>query len=160
MSLNFDWRRYVTLSTEKLIRTTFSHKDYLFQKRLALRLPIDSFRFDFRYVSTLLSRVLRLEIIVVSFWGRGNHETPGTWKFGNFDDDVVDIEVVVAYLRKEYGYVVDMLVGHSRGSVVSLLWICKHREDDSMSVTRFVNVSGRYRMEVRSPPVARPNIVD
>lgn len=27
------------------------HKDYIFQKRLALRLPIDSFRFDFRYAS-------------------------------------------------------------------------------------------------------------
>jgi hypothetical protein len=26
-----------------------SHKDYLFQKRLAHRLPMDSFRFDFRY---------------------------------------------------------------------------------------------------------------
>lgn len=26
------------------------HKNYLYQKRLALRLPIDSFRFDFRYV--------------------------------------------------------------------------------------------------------------
>lgn len=24
------------------------HKDYLFQKRLAVRIPIDSFRFDFR----------------------------------------------------------------------------------------------------------------
>lgn len=27
----------------------YSHKDYLYQKRLAHRLPIDSFRFDFRY---------------------------------------------------------------------------------------------------------------
>jgi hypothetical protein len=27
-----------------------SHKDYLFQKRLAKVLPMDSFRFDFRYV--------------------------------------------------------------------------------------------------------------
>lgn len=30
--------------------TRIRHKDYIFQKRLALRLPIDSFRFDFRYV--------------------------------------------------------------------------------------------------------------
>lgn len=30
--------------------TSNSHKNYLFQKRLAKLLPMDSFRFDFRYV--------------------------------------------------------------------------------------------------------------
>ncbi|KAI0335937.1 alpha/beta-hydrolase [Cubamyces sp. BRFM 1775] len=100
-------------------------QDYLFQKRLALKLPLDSFRFDFR----------------------GNHETPGTWRFGRFHDDVLDLEVVVDYLTKEYGYVIDMLVGHSRGSVVSLLWMCKHRDGHAKNVRRYVNVAGRYRME-------------
>ena len=32
----------------------FSHKDYLFQRRLAHRLLMDSFRFDFRYVLLIL----------------------------------------------------------------------------------------------------------
>ncbi|EJF63394.1 ectomycorrhiza-regulated esterase [Dichomitus squalens] len=107
-----------------VLHGAMGHKDYLFQKRLAQRLPIDSFRFDFR----------------------GNHETPGIWKYGHFLDDVADLEIVVAYLQKEYGYVIDMLVGHSRGSVVSLLWICKHRDGDAKTVRRYVNVSGRYRM--------------
>ena len=31
------------------VDTSLRHKDYLFQKRLASRLPFDSFRFDFRY---------------------------------------------------------------------------------------------------------------
>ncbi len=80
---------------------------------------------------------------------RGNHETPGTWTFAGFSQDVTDLEVVVEYLKKEYGYVVDMLVGHSRGSVTALLWLCKHKDGDTKTVTRYVNVSGRYRMEVR-----------
>ena len=68
--------------------------------------------------------------------------------FAGFSEDVIDIEVVVEYLKKEYGYVVEMLVGHSRGSVTALQWLCKHRDEDAKTVTRFVNVSGRYRMEV------------
>lgn len=32
-----------------------SHKDYLFQKALAVRLQLDSFRFDFRYPSRCVS---------------------------------------------------------------------------------------------------------
>ncbi|RPD62398.1 ectomycorrhiza-regulated esterase [Lentinus tigrinus ALCF2SS1-7] len=108
-----------------ILHGAMGHKDYLFQKKLALRLPIDSFRFDFR----------------------GNHETPGTWHFGRFHNDIDDLNAVVEYLTKTYGYVVDTLVGHSRGSVVSMLWLCKHRDDAAKHVTRYVNVAGRYRME-------------
>ncbi|KAH9891612.1 ectomycorrhiza-regulated esterase [Cubamyces lactineus] len=108
-----------------ILHGAMGHKDYLFQKRLALKLPLDSFRFDFR----------------------GNHETPGTWHFGRFQDDVLDLEVVIDYLTKEYGYVIDMLVGHSRGSVVAALWLCKHRDGLAKNVRRYVNVAGRYRME-------------
>ncbi|KAI0770337.1 ectomycorrhiza-regulated esterase [Fomes fomentarius] len=108
-----------------ILHGSMGHKDYLFQKRLALRLPIDSFRFDFR----------------------GNHETGGTWAFGKFTNDVDDIDAVVAHLRQEYGYVVDMLVGHSRGSVAAMLWLCKHKEGYAKDVKMYVNVSGRFRME-------------
>ncbi|KAI0754927.1 ectomycorrhiza-regulated esterase [Daedaleopsis nitida] len=108
-----------------ILHGTMGHKDYLFQKRLALRLPIDSFRFDFR----------------------GNHESGGTWYPSKFYNDLDDLEIVVAHLKSAYGYVVDMIVGHSRGSVVALLWLCKHRDGDAKDARRFVNVSGRYRME-------------
>ena len=81
----------------------------------------------------------------------GNHETPGTWHFGRFDDDVDDLDAVVEYLTQTYGYVVDTIVGHSRGSVVAMLWLCKHSDGAARSVTRYVNVAGRYRMEVSEP---------
>ncbi|KAI0822246.1 alpha/beta-hydrolase [Trametes gibbosa] len=108
-----------------ILHGSLGHKDYLFQKRLALRLPLDSFRFDFR----------------------GNHESSGAWHLAKFYNDVVDLEVVVDYLTSQFGYVVDMIVGHSRGSVVGMLWLCKHRDGAAKSVRGYVNVAGRYRME-------------
>lgn len=102
--------------------TKFRHKDYLYQKRLALRLPIDSFRFDFR----------------------GNHETPGEWRHGALADDVADLQVVVKYLISNFGYKIKLVVGHSRGSIAAFHWLCTSEE--GKTVAGFVNCSGRYRM--------------
>ncbi|KAH8104526.1 Alpha/Beta hydrolase protein [Cristinia sonorae] len=106
-----------------ILHGTMGHKDYLFQKRLALRLPIDSFRFDFR----------------------GNHESTGNFGFGGFNTDVEDLTAVVAYLTSQFGYTIDLLVGHSRGVVDAFRWICTAEE--GKNVRGFVNVSGRYRMQ-------------
>ncbi|KAH9171678.1 Alpha/Beta hydrolase protein [Lactarius sanguifluus] len=108
-----------------ILHGTMGHKDYLFQKALAARLPLDSFRFDFR----------------------GAHESGGTFSQGGFADDVEDVRVVVAYLTQEYGYKIDLLVGHSRGSVVAMRWLCT--SDEGKYVSGFVNVSARYKMDVR-----------
>lgn len=78
--------------------------------------------------------------------GRGNHETPGTWRQGGPADDVEDLCAVVDYLKVNFGYVVDMLVGHSRGALVAFRWICT--AEDGKNVSSFVNVAGRYRMGV------------
>ncbi|KAG6816995.1 hypothetical protein H0H87_000890 [Tephrocybe sp. NHM501043] len=55
----------------------------------------------------------------------GNHETPGTWRQGALDEDLVDLKIVVEYLKSTYGYVVDVVVGHSRGSLVGMLIFIK-----------------------------------
>ncbi|XP_006462461.1 hypothetical protein AGABI2DRAFT_72188 [Agaricus bisporus var. bisporus H97] len=102
------------------------HKDYLFQRRLAERLPFDSFRFDFR----------------------GNHETGGTWKQGAFHDDLEDIDAVVSYLKAKYGYEIELIVGHSRGSLVAFRWISTTEE--GRKVSAFINVSARHRMRVKT----------
>ncbi|ETW82132.1 Esterase/lipase/thioesterase [Heterobasidion irregulare TC 32-1] len=98
------------------------HKDYLFQKRLALSLPLDSFRFDFR----------------------GNHETGGTWKYSGLTEDMEDLCIVVDHLTRVYGYEIDLLVAHSRGSLVAFHWFCT--SEDAKRVGGLVNVSGRYQM--------------
>jgi len=107
---------------EKKKKNSSRHKDYLFQKRLALRLSLDSFRFDFR----------------------GSHETGGEWRQGALENDLVDVQAVVDYLKATYGYVIGLVVGHSRGSVVAFRWLAT--TEDGRKVSAFVNASGRYRM--------------
>ncbi|CAB4426876.1 unnamed protein product [Rhizophagus irregularis] len=70
------------------------HKNYLFQEKLAKELSFDNFRFDFR----------------------GNGESDGILKFSNFQEDVEDIDTVVKYLEKEFGYKLYAAIGHSKGN--------------------------------------------
>jgi len=77
----------------------------------------------------------------------GNHETGGIWKQGALDEDLVDLQAVVDYLKQTYGYVIELLVGHSRGSIIAFRWIST--TEDGRKVSAFVNASGRYRMAVR-----------
>lgn len=106
-----------------ILHGSAGHKDYLFLKRLAVRLPMNSFRFDFR----------------------GNHETPGKWNQSGMESDLEDLRVVVEYLKKTYDYAVDLIVGHSRGSLVGFRWMCVSEE--GKRVSGFVNASARYRMK-------------
>lgn len=54
------------------------------------------------------------------------------------------MNVVVDHLRKEYGYEISLVVGHSRGSIVGMRWMCISEE--GQRVKGFVNASGRFRM--------------
>ena len=116
------------------------HKDYLYQRQLALRFPIDSFRFDFRYarVATASFNDADTRLVVL----RGCNESTGRWNFGHFPDDVEDIRAVVAFLTSRYGYVIHLIVAHSRGSITAMNWMCTSTE--GKAVTGFVNLSARY----------------
>lgn len=46
---------------------------------------------------------------------RGNHETGGTWKQGALEEDLEDLNAVVAYLKSKYSYEIELVVGHSLG---------------------------------------------
>ena len=121
-----------------------SHKDYVYQKKLGQQLPIDSFRFDFRRVTSFQRHTLgphllnQLEL-------SGSHETPGRYSYGGLESDIVDVDVVVKHLKSKYGYVVTMMISHSRGSTVTMGYLCTH-EEAAKNVKYFVNVSARYRM--------------
>lgn len=65
---------------------------------------------------------------------------------GAFEEDIDDIVAAVAFLNSHFGYVVDLVVGHSRGSVAAMRWVCVTKE--GQGVRAFVNASGRYRMRV------------
>ncbi len=68
------------------------------------------------------------------------------WKIGDLANDLDDIQVVVDYLKINYGYIVKLIVGHSRASIVAFRWLSKAK--DGREVPAFVNISGRYRMPV------------
>ncbi|KAK0441528.1 ectomycorrhiza-regulated esterase [Desarmillaria tabescens] len=105
-----------------------SHKDYLFLKRLATTLPMDTFRFDFR----------------------GHFESPGIWRPNSLEQDVLDLRVVTDYLTAYFGYRIDLIVAHSHGAILAVHWLCT--TDAGGNVSGFVNVSGRYRMRVGALP--------
>ncbi|KAG2174648.1 hypothetical protein INT44_006912, partial [Umbelopsis vinacea] len=104
-----------------IVHGVMGHKNYLFQKLLAQKLPYESFRFDFR----------------------GNGDSDGTTRFGNISDDVEDIKTVTSYFESK-GYEIYAIVGHSRGSVASFRYASTCR----VPVPHIVNVAGRYRMNL------------
>jgi len=59
----------------------------------------------------------------------------------------VDVDVVVKYLTSKYGYVVTMMVSHSRAATATMQYLCT-RGEVAANVRCFVNVSGRYSMRV------------
>ncbi|KAG7441874.1 ectomycorrhiza-regulated esterase [Guyanagaster necrorhizus] len=100
------------------------HKDYLFFRKLATTLPMDTFRFDFR----------------------GHFESPGIWRQNSLEQDVLDLHVVTEYLTTYFGYHIDLIVAHSRGTILAVRWLCTTEE--GKNVSGFVNVAGRYRIRV------------
>ncbi len=64
-----------------------------------------------------------------------------------FAEDVEDIQVVADYLIRNFGYVIDLIVGHSKGSVAAMRWVCISPQ--AANVRGFVDVSGGYRLHVR-----------
>lgn len=59
--------------------------------------------------------------------------------------DVVDMDVVFKHLESKYGYVVSMIVSHSKAAAATMVYLCTHQEV-AANVKCFVNVAGRYRM--------------
>ena len=81
-----------------------AHKDSLFFKPLAQALPMDSFRYDLR----------------------GEGESSGEWRLGDMDECIADICEVVEMLQARFDYRVDLVVGHSKGSILLTAYLATH----------------------------------
>ncbi|SAL95557.1 hypothetical protein [Absidia glauca] len=95
------------------------HKNYLYQRLLAEKLPFSSFRFDYR----------------------GNGESTGEAKYANFGEDTEDLFEVAHYFENK-GYEIWAVVGHSRGSASCF----KYATTCDKPLAHVINVSGRYDM--------------
>ncbi|TFY75802.1 hypothetical protein EWM64_g8210 [Hericium alpestre] len=129
-TLSLRLRRRI-LILHMLMRITIRHKDYVFQKDLAQRLPLDSFRFDFR----------------------GNFESSGKYVSCGFVEDMQDIELVAEHLATVFGYDVALVVAHSRGAMAAFAWLCT--SERGRPVPALVNASARYRMDMMSALAAK-----
>ncbi|GAC94358.1 ectomycorrhiza-regulated esterase [Pseudozyma hubeiensis SY62] len=110
-----------------ILHGLMAHKNQSYHVELAAALPMDSFRFDFR----------------------GNGETGGSWGMCNIGHDIEDLQAVVHHLRHEMAYRVELIVGHSRGSLDAWTYLARDerlRWDDDTDVPFFVAVSGRWDM--------------
>ncbi|PWN42249.1 hypothetical protein IE81DRAFT_290667 [Ceraceosorus guamensis] len=127
-----------------LLHGVLAHKDQTYHKGLVARLPIDSFRFDFR----------------------SNHETPptggdgGGWGMAKFDEDLDDMRSVILHLRERYNYHVHLLIGHSRGALDGFAYYSKWaeamRQDPEERIPYYVSLSARWRMHVNRDNVYLP----
>lgn len=95
-------------------------KNYLFQAQLAKALPFDSFRFDFS----------------------GNGESEGFIQWGHFERDIEDIDAAVKLMRQERGYLLDTVIGHSRGALSVFKYVTLNPD----GFRCLVNVAGRQIM--------------
>lgn len=111
-----------------ILHGLMAHKNQSYHRELASALPMDSFRFDFR----------------------GNGDTGGCWGMCSIGNDMEDLQAVVYYLCREMGYRVELIVGHSRGSLDAWTYLARDerlRWDDDTDVPFFVAVSGRWEMK-------------
>lgn len=112
-----------------ILHGILSHKNQTYHRKLASRLPIDSFRFDFN----------------------GNHESSGHWKVDGISNDVQDVSDVVHYLEQTFGYEVGLVIAHSRGALAgwNFFTISEefHRGRHGYQIPYFVSLSARWNLD-------------
>lgn len=106
-----------------ILHGVLAHKDQAYHKALAKLLPIDSFRFDFR--------------------ANGESSEGSEWHMSNFEEDWKDLDRVWEYLREEYGYVLDLVVGHSRGSLGGWGWFATRFGSEASSSSSSSSSKGK-----------------
>ncbi|EXX77303.1 uncharacterized protein OCT59_024620 [Rhizophagus irregularis] len=96
-----------------------AHKNFSFQPKLAKELPFDTFRFDFR--------------------GYGESDFISI-DYGSCENEINDIDTVVEYLEREYGYQLYAIISHSMGNLPSYHYVTRIRRN----IPHLVAISARY----------------
>ncbi|GBC08817.1 hypothetical protein RclHR1_00840018 [Rhizophagus clarus] len=96
-----------------------AHKNFSFQPKLARELPFDTFRFDFR--------------------GYGESDFVSI-DYGSSESEINDIDTVVKYLEREYGYQLHAIIGHSMGNISAYNYATRIRRN----IPHLVAISARY----------------
>lgn len=117
-------RRPLAVLTHGLL----SHKSAIFFRPLLDTLRMDSFRWDLA----------------------GEGETPGTWRAGNYEGGADDLHHVIDYVRRRFGYDIDLLIAHSKGVALTYTYVAKYCAGPGTIhplPRRMLLCSGRFYME-------------
>ncbi|CAI0387322.1 unnamed protein product [Linum tenue] len=93
---------------------------------------------DYTAMSNLANALEKEEITAFRFDFAGNGESEGTFAYGNYGREADDLRSVVEHFAGE-NRVVSVILGHSKGGNVVLLYASKFHD-----IRNVVNVSGRY----------------
>eukprot|EP01134_Creolimax_fragrantissima_P000091 CFRG0091T1 len=72
---------------------------------------------------------------------RGNGESEGKRRFGNYEEERLDLESACTHLQS-LGYQVTTLIGHSKGAVICLWYASLYP-----GKVKIINLAGRYKMD-------------
>lgn len=117
-----------------------SHKNQSYHRDLAGALPIDSLRIDFR--GNGASSGGPYDPSPPTPWSQS------LWNYGSMEGEVRDVRRALQWLSVERGYIVDLVVAHSRGCAV--MWEYFTSPEDLAHQTHlpyYVSISGRYNQQ-------------
>ncbi|KAG9299883.1 hypothetical protein G9A89_005412 [Geosiphon pyriformis] len=88
---------------------------------------------------TLRALTERLPYHTIVFDFQGNGESGGTTNYGNYFEEVSNLQNIISYTRKILQLNVISIVGHSKGAAVVLLYASRYQD-----VPLVINISARY----------------
>lgn len=127
-----------------VVHGSMAHKNALFYKDIAQQVPMDSFRCDMRFVVSNQRRRRGSRKLGDEQHGRA---------FNTDQDWASDLHAIIAYLTTEFGYRVELMVGHSKGSFCMFGYLANYCVPGARQYQPpprlVVSIAGRFRMEVR-----------
>ncbi|KAK9761405.1 hypothetical protein K7432_013720 [Basidiobolus ranarum] len=78
----------------------------------------------------------------LAFDFRGNGDSEGRTRYGNYYEEVEDLRAVIEYARNVLKFTVNCIIGHSKGGSVVLLYGSKYND-----IPLIVNISARYFLD-------------
>ncbi|KMT17939.1 hypothetical protein BVRB_2g034590 isoform D [Beta vulgaris subsp. vulgaris] len=90
---------------------------------------------------SLAAAIGKIGISAFRFDFAGNGESEGSFRYGNYHREAEDLHAVVQHFRG-IGRIITMIVGHSKGGNVVLLYAAKYHD-----VHRVINISGRFDLK-------------
>jgi uncharacterized protein len=99
-----------------------------------------------------LSKEMNCHSIRFDFTGNG-HST-GTWRYGNFEQEVQDLKAIIQFVRVQMKCQVACVVGHSKAAY-AVLQTALYQDEEAFKIPTFCILAGRFSLRGEFDPKAR-----